>query len=166
MAPPDADAAPRPAAPLTHHELCFGCGIANLFGLQMEVEPAEGGRGVTGRFFVKQDHQGPPGLAHGGVLAAALDEAMALAVHHAVGLAMTARIEVDLRAPAPVGAFVRVEARIDERAGGRVRTSAEARTVGEQRRTVATARATFVEVSGRDSVGDEAGNRGGTGSDG
>jgi acyl-coenzyme A thioesterase PaaI-like protein len=57
---------------IVHHELCFGCGQANLFGLQLELEPATGG-GVEGRFFVKQDHQGPPGYAHGGVLAAALD---------------------------------------------------------------------------------------------
>ena len=29
---------------VTHHERCFGCGVANLFGLQMEVEPAPGAR--------------------------------------------------------------------------------------------------------------------------
>src|SRR4051794_7815661 len=64
------------AVAITHHELCFGCGLANLFGLQLELEPSDGG--VAGRFFVKQDHQGPPGFAHGGVIATALDEAMAL----------------------------------------------------------------------------------------
>ena len=63
-----------------HHDLCFGCGQANLFGLQLELEPGAAG-GVEGRFFVKQDHQGPPGFAHGGVLTAALDEAMALVLH-------------------------------------------------------------------------------------
>jgi hypothetical protein len=31
---------------LAHHELCFGCGSANLFGLQMELEAeGDGGRG-------------------------------------------------------------------------------------------------------------------------
>jgi rhamnulokinase len=61
---------------LAHHDLCFGCGTANLFGLQLELEREPDGS-VRGRFFVKQDHQGPPGVAHGGVLAAALDEAAA-----------------------------------------------------------------------------------------
>jgi acyl-coenzyme A thioesterase PaaI-like protein len=89
--------------PLVHHDLCFGCGQANLFGLQLELTRA--GEGVEGRFFVKQDHQGPDGHAHPGVLAAALEEALS----HA-GAAATGRIELDLRAPAPVGSFVRVMA--------------------------------------------------------
>jgi len=99
---------------VTHHDLCFGCGVGNVFGLQMEVEAAEEG-GVDGRFFVKQDHQGPPNTAHGGIIGAALDEAMALAVHNEGVRAVTRRFEVELLAPVPVGAFVRVEARIAER---------------------------------------------------
>src|SRR5215210_3384627 len=67
-------------ARIFHHDLCFGCGQANLFGLQLELEPRADG-GVERRFFVKQDHQGRPGFAHRGVLAAALDEAMALLLH-------------------------------------------------------------------------------------
>jgi acyl-coenzyme A thioesterase PaaI-like protein len=94
--------------PVRHHDLCFGCGLANVFGLGLELRAA--GEGVAGRFFVKQDHQGPPGHAHGGILAAALDEAMALAALREGELWMTARLEVDFRAPAPVGAFVAVEA--------------------------------------------------------
>jgi len=62
--------------PLVHHDLCFGCGQANLFGLQAELERRDDGS-VAGRVFVKQDHQGPPCYAHGGILAAALDEAIA-----------------------------------------------------------------------------------------
>jgi acyl-coenzyme A thioesterase PaaI-like protein len=99
----------RPSERLSHHDLCFGCGQANLFGLQLELGRREEG-GVAGRFFVKQDHQGPPGFAHGGVIAAALDEAMALA-HHAEGRDVrTRRLEVDYLAPVPVGVFVDVGA--------------------------------------------------------
>jgi hypothetical protein len=92
----------------THHDGCFGCGQANLFGLQLE----------SNRFFVKQDHQGPPGEAHGGILAAALQEALELTAG-----ARVRRLEVDLLAPAPVGTFVEIEvgrdgahavARVDE----------------------------------------------------
>lgn len=133
---------------ITHHELCFGCGIANLFGLQMDVEPESAGAGVSGRFFIKQDHQGPPGLAHGGVIACALDEVMALCVKDEGGLAMTGRLEVDFRAPAPVGTFVRVAARVEADDGRALDLSAEARAVGGERTLIAEARARFVRTEG------------------
>jgi acyl-coenzyme A thioesterase PaaI-like protein len=96
---------------------------------------------VAGRFFVKQDHQGPPGVAHGGVIAAALDEAMALAVH-AEGIgAWTRSLRLELSAPAAVGTFVHVEARIDVRSERRLEPRAEATGGGER---VAAATATFV----------------------
>ena len=129
---------------IRHHELCFGCGHANLFGLQLELVPAEGG-GVAGRFFVKQDHQGPPGYAHGGVIAAALDEAMALLVHAQGQLALTARLELDLLAPAPVGAFVDVRAAPAAEEGRRLTLTATAAVDGAD---VARARGTFVRVGG------------------
>jgi acyl-coenzyme A thioesterase PaaI-like protein len=88
-----------------HHELCFGCGQANLFGLQLELTRGENGD-VSGRFFVKQDHQGPPGFAHAGVLTAALEEALSLAAGR-----RPQALSVELLAPAPVGTFVQVSAR-------------------------------------------------------
>jgi acyl-coenzyme A thioesterase PaaI-like protein len=128
---------------ITHHDLCFGCGQANLFGLQLELEPARGG-GVEGRFFVKQDHQGPPGYAHGGVLATALDEAMALLLHDEGTFALTGRLEVDLLAPAPVGAFVTVSAQLEAADERRLHLSADAS--GEAGERLASARGTFVRV--------------------
>jgi acyl-coenzyme A thioesterase PaaI-like protein len=131
---------------IVHHELCFGCGQANLFGLQLELAPRDGG-GVAGRFFVKQDHQGPPGYAHGGVLAAALDEAMALLLQGERTLALTRRLDVDLRAPAPVGTFVRVEADVDEAEGRRIELRARARAEPDGT-VLAEARGTFVRRAG------------------
>jgi hypothetical protein len=83
---------PEPAA--RHHDLCFGCGQANLFGLQLE----------GGRFFVKQDHQGPDGAAHPGIVVTALIEAILLAGGEVGG----ARVAVS--GSAPVGEFVEIEA--------------------------------------------------------
>jgi acyl-coenzyme A thioesterase PaaI-like protein len=128
---------------IVHHDLCFGCGQANLFGLQLELEPRSDG-GVEGRFFVKQDHQGPPGYAHGGVLAAALDEAMALLLYREGTRALTGRLEVDLLAPTPVGVFVRVSASLEGADERRVQLAAEA--TGEDGTRLASARATFVRV--------------------
>jgi acyl-coenzyme A thioesterase PaaI-like protein len=125
-----------------HHDLCFGCGQANLFGLQLEVARSE--EAVEGRFFVKQDHQGPPGYAHGGVIATALDEVMALLLFDRGTFALTGRLEVDLVAPAPVGTFVRVTARLDEECERALHLVAEAAT--EDGRTLAAAKGTFVRV--------------------
>ena len=88
-----------------HHDLCFGCGLANVFGLQFESRLEPDGA-LAGRFFVKQDHQGEPGVAHPGVIAAALHEALALALGE-----HPRRVIVEHRAPAPVGAFVEVTVR-------------------------------------------------------
>jgi acyl-coenzyme A thioesterase PaaI-like protein len=128
---------------IIHHDLCFGCGQANLFGLQLELEPAADG-GVEGRFFVKQDHQGPPGYAHGGVIAAALDEAMALLLFGKGTFALTGRLEIDLLAPAPVGAFVHLSARLEEEGERTLSLAAEA--AGEDGARLAAARGTFVRV--------------------
>jgi acyl-coenzyme A thioesterase PaaI-like protein len=130
---------------LTHHDLCFGCGTANLFGLQLELERQPDGS-VRGRFFVKQDHQGPPGVAHGGVLAAALDEAAALAAGEGPGAPLTARLEVDFHSAVPVGSFVRLRARVEPTQDGKRWVTAAA--LGEDDVEVATARALLIPQVG------------------
>jgi acyl-coenzyme A thioesterase PaaI-like protein len=135
---------PGADARIVHHDLCFGCGPANLFGLQLELEPADE-RAVEGRFFVKQDHQGPPGYAHGGVIAAALDEAMALLLFGEGTFALTRRLEIDLLAPAPVGAFVSVSARVEDEAERTLTLAAEA--AGDHGKRLAAAKGTFVRVA-------------------
>lgn len=126
---------------LRHHDLCFGCGQANLFGLQVELERLADGS-VEGRFFVKQDHQGPPGFAHGGVLAAALDETAALVAAQDGRPGITARLEIDLRAPAPIGAFVSLRGRIERQEGEKAWVTATA--AGEDGAELGVARALLV----------------------
>jgi acyl-coenzyme A thioesterase PaaI-like protein len=132
--------------PLAHHDLCFGCGLANLFGLQLEVE-ADGDDRVAGRFFVKQDHQGPPGYAHGGIIATALDEAMALLLHGAGVHAVTRRLEVDLLGPVPVGRFANVTAWVESRSDRQVMLRAELRGDESGERPLARASGTFALVA-------------------
>jgi acyl-coenzyme A thioesterase PaaI-like protein len=122
---------------LVHHELCFGCGRTNLFGLLSELERTEEGI-VTGRCFIKQDHQGPQrGLAHEGVVAAALSEAMSFAC----GDRMRATsIELRLEGRVPVGTFLELEAQVLDLPGGGFQASATALVDDEP---VATARGTY-----------------------
>jgi acyl-coenzyme A thioesterase PaaI-like protein len=123
--------------PLVHHELCFGCGRTNVFGLLMELELAGQGL-VTGRCFIKQDHQGSqPGVAHEGVVAAALSEAMSLAC----GMEMLATaFEARLEGLVPVGTFLELEAQVLDLPDGAFQASATA-TVED--RPVATARGSY-----------------------
>lgn len=127
----------RTSAPSSSHDdLCFGCGNANVFGLQLEAHRGPG-RAVGGRFFVKQDHQGPSGAAHPGVVAAALLDAMALA---AEVTAPPESVNVDLHGEPPVGVFVEVSARVERRERGMLAASAEAALDGER---MASARAVY-----------------------
>ena len=123
--------------PLLHHELCFGCGRTNLFGLLLEVEEVAPGA-VAGRCFIKQDHQGADGgRAHDGIVAAALAEAMALVC----GLdARAVSFEVSLDAPAPVGSYVEVVARVESRDGSIAYATA---TATADQRVAAQARGRF-----------------------
>lgn len=122
---------------LVHHELCFGCGRTNLFGLLMDVEEVGEGH-VRGRGFVKQDHQGAvPGTAHDGIVAAALSEAMAFAVGND-GRAV--EIEIRLQAPVPVGAFLELEARVTGAADRDLEVSGSA---AAERRQVASGRGIY-----------------------
>jgi len=99
---------------LRHHDLCFGCGRTNLFGLLSEVEAPEPGMAV-GRCFLKQDHQGPdPASAHPGVVATALLEAMALAIGPD---AEPDGVQIEFTGRAPVGTFLELEATVHEGTG-------------------------------------------------
>ncbi len=122
---------------LVHHELCFGCGRTNLFGLLLEAERSDLDL-VTGRCFIKQDHQGPErGTAHPGIVATALVEVMALA---AGGEARPQTLSVSFDGVAPVGSFLALEARVQERDGTTVTLAAVARA---ENGDVAQARGTF-----------------------
>src|SRR4051812_9805797 len=105
----------------------------------MELE-RDGDR-VSGRVFAKQDHQGPPGVVHGGIVATMLDEAMALLVHDEQARALTRRLEVDLLRPAPIGTFLQVTAWFAEE----LILEAELRSGDE---IVARGRGVFVRVPG------------------
>jgi acyl-coenzyme A thioesterase PaaI-like protein len=97
-------------APDSPRRWCFGCGEANPegLGIRFRIE----GRRVTGEFETRQAHQGFPGVAHGGIAAAAIDEAMGWAMYAAGAWAMTARLEVKYRRPLPLGECLEVTAEV------------------------------------------------------
>jgi acyl-coenzyme A thioesterase PaaI-like protein len=124
--PPAAAAdAPTPGAILgQHYARCYGCGAAQPAGLHMTFAVGDGVR-VISEFVVTADHEGAPGLAHGGILTAALDETQATLLWLLRMPAVTARLETDFVAPVPVGSIVRIEAQCLGLADRKIYTSAE-----------------------------------------
>jgi len=62
-------------------------------------------------------HEGAPGMGHGGVLAALIDEAMGLAVAMQRVLAFTVQLDVAYRAPVPLNRPVTVRAWLEHHEG-------------------------------------------------
>ncbi len=121
---------------------CFGCGDANPEGLHIEFRVQDGA--AIGRFVARPVHQGFPGLAHGGIAAAALDEAMGWAMYAAGAWAMTARMEVKYRRPLPLGVELTVSARLSRDRGRWLEATGEIRGDGGQ--LVAQARGVFMRL--------------------
>lgn len=82
----------------------LGCGRDHPTGLLLEMWGLDDELRVRGSFTVTEHHQGAPGLAHGGVISAAVDEGMGYLLWLVGSPAVTARLEVDFRRPVPVAA--------------------------------------------------------------
>ncbi|MFF3560485.1 PaaI family thioesterase [Streptomyces sp. NPDC002574] len=138
--------APAPGEPLgAHYEHCFGCGGAQPHGLHLEARAAEG-VGVTAEFTVQPAHQGAPGLAHGGVLATALDETLGSLNWLLRTIAVTGRLETEYVRPVPVGSTLHLDARCTAVAGRKIYCTATGRIGGPDGPVAVRADALFVEV--------------------
>ncbi len=120
---------------------CLLCGMENPIGLQLAFYDQEDGQ-VTARFTPGEEHQGYPGVLHGGIICALLDETIGRTlVRHDIW-AMTIDLQVRFRQPVPlgqeltvVGEMVRLRSRTMEGRGevrladGTVAATAEARYI-------------------------------------
>ncbi|MEO8457224.1 MAG: PaaI family thioesterase [Chloroflexota bacterium] len=105
---------------------CFGCGDQNPEGLHIHFEIE--GKQAIGRFTPRANHVGFPGVAHGGVVAAALDEAMGWAMYAAGAWAVTAHMEVRYRRPLKLADEVIVTAEVTRDRGKRLEAEARLET--------------------------------------
>lgn len=137
------DAVPVGAELPSHYDLCYGCGAAHPAGLHMRVIAGE--LSIHGIFEVTEAHQGAPGLAHGGLLSTAFDEALGALNWLLLKPAVTARLETDFRRPVPVGSVLHIDGRIVGQVGRKVYTRAVGR-LGEDGPVALTASALFLQV--------------------
>jgi uncharacterized protein (TIGR00369 family) len=139
--------------PLAHaaQNRCFGCGEANPVGLHLKFFLDQGGT-VVCNAVIPDTYEGPPGYAHGGIIATLLDETMSKAVRSHGVVAMTRHMEVDYKRPVPSSAAdapkpVRLEGRV-VRSEGR-KHWVEARIVDAEGAEMAAGKALFIEIKPR-----------------
>ncbi|MET9844526.1 PaaI family thioesterase [Streptomyces ossamyceticus] len=138
--------APAPGELLgAHYGQCFGCGGEQPHGLHLQARAGEG-VSLTAEFTVKVAHQGAPGLAHGGVLATALDETLGSLTWLLRTIAVTGRLETDFVRPVPVGSVLHLQAEVTAVAGRKIYASATGRVGGPDGPLAVRADALFVEV--------------------
>ncbi|UUU30386.1 PaaI family thioesterase [Streptomyces sp. CA-210063] len=138
--------APAPGELLgAHYGQCFGCGGEQPHGLHLEARAGEG-VSLTAEFTVKPAHQGAPGLAHGGILASALDETLGSLTWLLRTIAVTGRLETDFMRPVPVGTVLHLRAEVTAVAGRKIYATAQGRIGGPDGPPAVRADALFVEV--------------------
>src|SRR5437867_8436060 len=97
---------PRRQAPMNH---CFACGKDNDQGMKLKFYFDEESRYAICKFRLGRRFTGPPGHAHGGIIATILDEAMGKVNKLRNVIALTSQITVDYARPAPLNKPLRVE---------------------------------------------------------
>lgn len=108
-----------------HHELCFGCGNSNLFGLHIEADTS-GEKGLAAEFVVRDEHTGASGYAHTGVLSGALYEVMALSLPAEGVHGRAEHVEVDFHESVPRGSVIELTTTVGRSGEGRIRLHATA----------------------------------------
>lgn len=115
---------PASRIPPHHDPACWGCGD-NPTGIRLPAPRAEGLESYEARVRFGEAHQGGPGLVHGGLVSAALDEACGLLATWYRFPAVTARIFVRYRRPVPINTELVIRARLADERGRRLHVDAE-----------------------------------------
>lgn len=138
--------APGPGTALgSHYSRCFGCGADHPTGLHINAVTPDGNT-VEAEFTVGEAHQGAPRLAHGGVLAAAMDEVIGMSVWLFHKPYVTGRLETDYLLPVPVGTTLHLRAWCNGIAGRKAYLEAEGRIGASDGPVAVRAAALFIEV--------------------
>jgi acyl-coenzyme A thioesterase PaaI-like protein len=123
--------------------LCFVCGINNPHGLKVEFY--DDGKQVWGDFTAAEHHQSWPGVLHGGIVSALLDETIGRVAFLYDRWVQTAQLDLRFLKPAPIGRTLRAtgELTFDSRRLMEMRGRLVTLDDGEE---IATAAGTFVRL--------------------
>ena len=131
----------------TDYQQCFVCGQKNPYGLHM-VFRLENDT-VVADFQPLVEHQGFPGVIHGGIIAAILDEALSrttmLSTHPT--WTMTGRLEVRYRRYVPYGPLLRVRASLGLERGRMIQASGVLTLADDEHVVLAESQGTFMALT-------------------
>jgi acyl-coenzyme A thioesterase PaaI-like protein len=109
--------------PPHHDPSCWGCGDAPG-GIRLPLPTEEGATHYEARFSFDERHQGGPGIVHGGLVSAALDEACGLLATWHSFPTVTARMFVRYRRPVPINRQLLVRSWVTGSRGRRLHVDA------------------------------------------
>ncbi len=109
-----------------HFPTCFGCGA----GAGLHVSAHREGEDIVSTHTFGEQHSGAPGIAHGGLVAALVDELLGYVVWLRHEPAVTRTLELEYRQPVLVGVSYDLRARIDRVDGRKVFASCEGSPAG------------------------------------
>ena len=121
---------------------CYGCGEANPKGLHLHMTGAD--LGLEAEFTPGEEHQGWPGMVHGGVLASLLYELMENAPFFKGLTTVSKSMETRFRRPAKIGETLRVSSLLLDHTGRELSVSATLRR--PDGKVVAEGTAVLVEI--------------------
>lgn len=130
----------------TDYQRCFVCGQRNPFGLKLVFR--QEGNSIVADFLPRAEHQGFPGIIHGGIVAAILDETLNRTSILAARpeWTMTGRLEIRYRRAVPYGPLLRVRAALDAQRLRMVQASGIVTLAGDEQNILAEARGTFLSL--------------------
>ena len=107
---------------------CFVCGLENRVGLKL-IFHETGSNEVVTHYTAPAQYEGYPGVLHGGIIAAILDEVggRVVMIGDHTHFMMTAKMDVKYRLPTPVGRPLTVVGRLLKRRGRLATAHAEIR---------------------------------------
>ena len=133
----------RPGRIPPHHDpACWGCG-ENPNGIRLPTPVDEGAVSYQACLSFDERHQGAPGIVHGGLVSAALDEACGLVATWYRFPAVTARIFVRFRRPVAIRRELLVRAIVTSSHGRRIHVDGQ---LLEREEILAEARGAFLHV--------------------
>src|SRR5215510_1250333 len=91
-----------PSHPKPAKNHCFACGKDNPHGMKLKFYRDEQTHRTICEFKLSRRYEGPPGHAHGGVIATILDEAMGKVNKFRNVVALTKKMEVEYLKPVPL----------------------------------------------------------------
>ncbi|MEO8290594.1 MAG: PaaI family thioesterase [Gaiellaceae bacterium] len=129
--------------PPHHDPACWGCGEENADGIRLPIPTEEGIERYEATFAFGERHQAGPGIVHGGLVGAALDEACGLLATWHRFPAVTARIFIRYRRPVLINRELRIASWVTESRGRRIHIDGE---LSDGTEILAEARGAFLHV--------------------